>query len=76
VGLSERLFERYAELLPGAAEFIAACPCEAGCPACTGPRLEPHVDAKALALRLLAELARPPAAVAAAAETAEALATG
>ena len=29
----------------------------AGCPACTGPRLEPHVDAKALALRLLVELA-------------------
>jgi DEAD/DEAH box helicase domain-containing protein len=76
VGLSERLFERYAELLPGAAEFIAACPCEAGCPACTGPRLEPHVDAKKLALRLLAELAGPPVAVAAAAETAELLTTG
>ncbi len=56
VGLSERLFERHAELVTGAAEFIAACPCEAGCPACTGPRLEPHVDAKALALRLLDEL--------------------
>ena len=32
---------------------IRACPCEAGCPACTGPRLEPEVDGKALALRLL-----------------------
>ena len=29
---------------------------EAGCPACTGPRLEPEVDGKALALRLLASL--------------------
>jgi len=76
VGLSERLFERCAELLPGAAGFIAACPCEAGCPACTGPRLEPHVNAKALALRLLAELTGPPLAVGAAAETAGALATG
>ncbi|MCI0344398.1 MAG: DEAD/DEAH box helicase [Chloroflexi bacterium] len=56
VGLSERLFERSPELLAGASEFIEACPCEAGCPACTGPRLEPHVDAKALALRLLLEL--------------------
>ena len=37
-------------------ELIAACSCEAGCPACTGPRLEPHVDAKALALRLLRDL--------------------
>ncbi len=36
--------------------LIAACGCDGGCPACTGPRLEPGVDAKALALRLLAEL--------------------
>jgi DEAD/DEAH box helicase domain-containing protein len=56
VGLSERLFRRHDELLAGAAELIAGCGCEAGCPACTGPRLEPHVDAKALALRLLREL--------------------
>ena len=56
VGLSERLFARHDELVTGAAPLIAACDCEAGCPACTGPRLEPHVDAKALALRLVAEL--------------------
>jgi DEAD/DEAH box helicase domain-containing protein len=56
VGLSERLFARHEELVAGASELIAACRCEAGCPACTGPRLEPHVDAKALALRLLGEL--------------------
>jgi DEAD/DEAH box helicase domain-containing protein len=56
VGLSERLFARHAELVVGAAELIHACPCEAGCPACTGPRLEPEVDGKALALRLLASL--------------------
>src|SRR5262245_38865931 len=55
VGLSERLFERIPELLAGAADFLTACNCEAGCPACTGPRLEPQVDAKALALRLLGE---------------------
>ncbi len=56
VGLSERLFERTDELIDGAADLIARCPCDAGCPACTGPRLEPGVDAKALALRLLGVL--------------------
>jgi DEAD/DEAH box helicase domain-containing protein len=56
VGLAERLFERHAELLDGAASLIGGCGCEAGCPACTGPRLEPTLDARALALRLLREL--------------------
>jgi DEAD/DEAH box helicase domain-containing protein len=56
VGLSERLFVRHDEVVAGAAELIGACPCEAGCPACTGPRLEPEVDGKALALRLLGSL--------------------
>lgn len=56
VGLSERLWERHDELLTGAADLIAACACDAGCPACTGPRLQPDVDSKALALRLLREL--------------------
>jgi DEAD/DEAH box helicase domain-containing protein len=56
VGLSERLFERHDELITGAAELIAGCGCESGCPACTGPRLEPDVDARRLALRLLESL--------------------
>ncbi|MGD0861600.1 MAG: DEAD/DEAH box helicase [Candidatus Limnocylindrales bacterium] len=56
VGLSERLFERHAELVAGAAELIVGCGCSCGCPACTGPRLEPDVNAKALALRLLGDL--------------------
>ena len=59
VGLSERLWKRHDELIAGAADLITACACEAGCPACTGPRLEPHVDAKALALRLLGDLGAP-----------------
>jgi len=64
IGLSERLWQRHVELLAGAAELIAACPCDAGCPACTGPRLEPEVDAKALALRLLHDLGAADAAAA------------
>ena len=56
IGLSERLYDRHAGLVSGAADLIAACDCDSGCPACTGPRLEPDVDAKALALRLLGEL--------------------
>jgi DEAD/DEAH box helicase domain-containing protein len=56
IGLSERLWQRHNELLAGAADLIAGCGCDGGCPACTGPRLEPDIDARALALRLLAEL--------------------
>src|SRR5206468_11122101 len=56
VGLSERLFARHDELIDGADGLIAGCECELGCPGCTGPRLEPDVDAKQLARRLLAEL--------------------
>ena len=55
-GLSERLWQRHDALVQGAMELIATCPCTGGCPACTGPRPEPDVDAKALALHLLSEL--------------------
>ncbi len=56
VGLAERLWARHAELVDGAAELIAGCTCETGCPSCTGPRPaggEATLDAKRLALRLL-----------------------
>jgi DEAD/DEAH box helicase domain-containing protein len=56
IGLSERLWDRHDELLTAAAELIDGCGCDAGCPACTGPRLEPGIDAKGLALRLLGDL--------------------
>ncbi|MEO6207721.1 MAG: DUF1998 domain-containing protein, partial [Candidatus Limnocylindrales bacterium] len=54
--LAERLWQRHDELIQGAADLIAWCGCTGGCPSCTGPRLEPDVDARALALRLLGEL--------------------
>ena len=59
VGLAERLYAKHAELLDGAADLIARCGCDAGCPACTGPRLEygaTDIDPRGLALRLLAHL--------------------
>jgi DEAD/DEAH box helicase domain-containing protein len=56
VGLSVGLWERHGELITAAADLIEACGCDGGCPACTGPRLEPDVDARGLALRLLGEL--------------------
>jgi len=56
IGMSERLWQRHEELIAGAADLITGCACEAGCPACTGPRLEPGIDAKALALRFLHEV--------------------
>jgi DEAD/DEAH box helicase domain-containing protein len=53
VGLSARLFERHAELVGGARELVAMCPCTDGCPACTGPRAEMGGAGKDLAVRLL-----------------------
>ena len=56
VGLAERLFGRTDELIAGAAELIAGCACDGGCPSCTGPRLEPGINARELAIRLLTTL--------------------
>ncbi len=60
VGLAERLWQRHAELVDGAADLVASCGCDGGCPSCTGPRPaggEADLDARALALRLLRALA-------------------
>lgn len=39
IGLSEPLWHRQRELLLRARELVAACDCQAGCPACVGPVL-------------------------------------
>ena len=49
VGLAPRLFERTAELVDGALGLVEGCDCQAGCPACVGPRGEPAVRRRALA---------------------------
>jgi DEAD/DEAH box helicase domain-containing protein len=63
IGLSPRLWERHDELIAAATGLIRGCDCDRGCPACTGPRLEPDVDARALALRLLDHLRTDPVAI-------------
>jgi DEAD/DEAH box helicase domain-containing protein len=64
VGMAERLWRRHDDLVAGAADLIAACGCETGCPSCTGPRpagAEADLDARRLGLRLLADLGSPTA---------------
>ena len=56
LGFSVRLFELHETLLDAAAELIAACPCQHGCPACVGPVLEneqAYLETKSLTLALL-----------------------
>ncbi len=58
IGLSEALYLRVPELLAGAAERLAACPCADGCPSCVGPRGQVGPAAKETAARVLARLTR------------------
>jgi DEAD/DEAH box helicase domain-containing protein len=56
LGLAERIYELRAELLSGARDLIAACPCRDGCPACVGPVGVEETNVKALALKLAQRL--------------------
>jgi DEAD/DEAH box helicase domain-containing protein len=56
IGLSERLFEIYAQLLQNALELVSSCSCPDGCPSCVGPAGENGVGGKAEALALLRQL--------------------
>ncbi len=58
VGLSELLFRGQRELLNAALEVVERCDCEAGCPACVGPREEVGPLGKETARRLLEHLSR------------------
>jgi len=61
VGLSAPLHRMAEKLLRGAEELISRCPCESGCPSCVGPAGEVGDRGKEAALRVLGELATPPA---------------
>ncbi len=56
LGFSAALFDLAPDLLQAAQAHIAACPCEDGCPACTGPGGENGAGGKAQTLALLAKL--------------------
>ncbi|MEO8663659.1 MAG: DEAD/DEAH box helicase, partial [Bryobacteraceae bacterium] len=56
IGQSEPLFQGVRNLLNGAAELIARCPCESGCPSCVGPIGEVGERGKQVASRLLSAL--------------------
>jgi DEAD/DEAH box helicase domain-containing protein len=65
IGLAEALHPRFGDLLEGARERLAACPCTAGCPSCVGPEQEVGRVAKRLALGIVDRILDPPPARAA-----------
>jgi DEAD/DEAH box helicase domain-containing protein len=56
VGQSAPLFKLRSKLLEGAADLLATCPCESGCPSCVGPVGEVGERGKEAAGRILAQL--------------------
>jgi DEAD/DEAH box helicase domain-containing protein len=56
IGQSAPLFRLAGRLLLQAAELLAGCACEAGCPSCVGPAGEVGDRGKEVASRILAEL--------------------
>lgn len=58
VGLSEALFSGHRAWFAAAAEVLAYCACERGCPACIGPRDEVGERGKECAQRVLEHLVR------------------
>lgn len=56
IGQSAPLFKLRRSLLEGAAQLIAECPCESGCPSCVGPAGEVGERGKEAAARILAQL--------------------
>jgi len=55
VGCSSRLFDLHDRLLEETLELIAACPCQAGCPSCTGPLPATAEDPKEACIQLLTQ---------------------
>ncbi|BAQ10946.1 helicase family protein [Bacillus sp. OxB-1] len=58
IGLSEKIFERWQELLSMTADHVANCSCEAGCPVCIGAQEAGQKDNKRRAEDLLRTLAK------------------
>jgi DEAD/DEAH box helicase domain-containing protein len=56
IGQSDPLFRLRRNLIKTALELASGCPCEAGCPSCTGPQTEIGVRGKEGTLRILQRL--------------------
>jgi len=58
IGLAEELYALFPRLMRAAAERIAACSCEQGCPSCIGPVAPTSGPVKSTTLRLAQRMAR------------------
>jgi DEAD/DEAH box helicase domain-containing protein len=56
IGFSQHLFSLHHELLQRAQQLVAACECNAGCPACVGPASENGLGCKKETLAILESL--------------------
>ncbi len=63
VGLAERLYDIYDQVLEAAATLVEQCECTEGCPSCVGPPIAPGAGARRATLEVLRRLV--PAAVSA-----------
>jgi DEAD/DEAH box helicase domain-containing protein len=57
IGLAERIFQVFPELLRRGLEMLESCACRNGCPSCVGPVNEVGRRAKPIALALLSRIA-------------------
>jgi DEAD/DEAH box helicase domain-containing protein len=55
IGLSEKVYGSWGTVLEQAKSMIEKCPCEKGCPSCTGT-LEEGNNSKSLSLKLIAQI--------------------
>jgi DEAD/DEAH box helicase domain-containing protein len=53
IGLSKKLYDIDSAVLTSVKEHIKNCPCNSGCPSCTGPTLEGGLFGKESALKIL-----------------------
>lgn len=52
IGLSDKVYDLWEDLVMKAQQHITACPCKSGCPSCIGPQ-ESIIDSKSKVVKLL-----------------------
>ncbi len=56
VGFAEKLYASHDLLIGSAEDLISSCPCDHGCPSCTGAPIGDGESAKAVALEMIRTL--------------------